>query len=205
MLSDDQETRLRKLELDNRRMKRLGALALLAIGAAVVGAPGGGSQDVMEAREFRLVDELGRTRAAFVWDANDEIVRLGTLQPDGTPGTTIVMEHEPGEQYSLLLLDGEFVMQNRTDPGNPYLKFLIESEEGAAFEVAHQNGGRFTITAHEDGAELFAERPGGGSIFIGSNDSASFAEMGVEVPPAGIVVYSGELFGDIVWSAPPKR
>jgi hypothetical protein len=58
-------TRLDQLEHENRRLKNIGALLLLVLGAlAVMGqAPGGRAREVLEVQRLVLVDSAGKRRA----------------------------------------------------------------------------------------------------------------------------------------------
>src|SRR4030095_13916619 len=58
-------TRLDQLEHENRRLKNIGALLLLVLGAlAVMGqVPGGRAPEVLEVQRLVLVDSAGKRRA----------------------------------------------------------------------------------------------------------------------------------------------
>ena len=99
------EQRLAKLEKQNRRLKVAGAVALALVGALVFGGAAeravdddGEVAEVIKAREFRVVDKEGKSRARLRTEG------LFLLGEDGNPRAALLM-HAVGA--TSLMLDDE--------------------------------------------------------------------------------------------------
>ena len=123
------EARLERVERQNQWLKRWGTLGFLVVALVVLGAQAGGPQDVVEAREFRLVGEGGETLAALARD-DEGFIRLGLTKPDGTPGTSLLLFPGEADTEPMMLIGGSgfgFLNMSAQTPQSAELSFARQS------------------------------------------------------------------------------
>lgn len=149
--------RLEKIERENRIVKMVGLILLLAVGAAVAMAQAPTKRTIV-ADEFVLKDNAGKVRARLYMDRGGPMLslydasgveRANLMQNEGTAG--LILYHDPGERYGgaemLLTPDGSTLFLN--DIKHHSLVALTTWPVGPSLQVADQEGYSTIVGAAE--------------------------------------------------------
>jgi len=219
MTNSEMMRRLEKLERDNRRLKRLGALALATMLAAVIayavscssGGTGVGiksSAERVAAREFDLVDENGHVRAQMVVNCAAETncrPEIQLLDQDGKPATSIGAGtlSVSGERGQATLLGDHLQFSIASLKGQPQVTAEIGSGSGGGglLSLAGNSRSYVTINANSPGIEIQDSQ--GYMMDLGSA-ALTTVNTGRTTPTTAdsIVMFGNDKSHHLIWRAP---
>jgi hypothetical protein len=191
-------SRLEKLERENRRVKRIGALAAL-IGASLLLMGQAKPRRTVEAESFVLRDPQGRLRATLDMWHEAPMLRLYdksgiwrtwlSLAGNGEPALTFY--DAAGNQMVMLAAtkDGASLWLNQGAPKTLSMP-----------EAINQKGG-ISLSAMSGGAKLDAEDSQGFSVVLGNTELVT-PKTGErrQTSAASLVMFDKD--GNLLWSAP---
>ena len=201
------EERVEKLEQENRRLKLVLALSMLLASGGVLMGLGGQQQQILSARELRIVDENGDTR-----------IRLGTTpqaldlsaaarnRPGqrSLPGTAELMPGRLeviGESESAwlagstLMLRGDSTAEELEDP-NSFVSQMMGAENGPTAYF----GTYGVVESHKNAAISLLDEDGNIRSKLGAVRLTSQTAGAETSYPAAIALYDAE--GKVIWMAP---
>lgn len=171
--------RLDRLERDNRRMKRFGALVIVLIAAVVLMGQSTISKvvSVVEAEKFVLRDSSGRKRALLT--ASDSNVTFSLYDRKGAIGVSLETIDDKGS--SLFLTDKK-----------SKIRLLLRSKEGMPKVMIIDKNGRIrAVLGRTSDKEVILERTPYWKVKT---------ELYKNRPESSLVLYGKE--GRLIWSTP---
>ncbi len=152
--------RLERVERQNRRLRRAGAVSIVVAGALILMAQSAPPRRVVEAQQFLLKDKNGATRA--LWSVEGGRAHLSFTDPSGRPG-----QGRPG------------VVLGMSEEGHPEL--IIRGPLGAQLALGVSDDGpaalfsrrlgppQLTLQVFDDGpSALFSDARGNAQMSAGS-------------------------------------
>lgn len=194
----DVRFRIEKLERENRRMKRIVALAALIGGSLLLMGQAKPSRTV-EAESFLLRDSQGGLRATLDMWHEAPMLRLYdksgvarawlSVMGNGEPGLTFY--DAAGNQMVMLsaVKDGAGLWLNRGAP------------KTLSFEEAIRQKGGIGLSAMNGGAKVYAEDSQGFSVVLGNTELVTPKTGETHLTSAASVV-TFDKDGKVLWSAP---
>jgi len=201
------EERLEKLERQNRRFKLAGICGLLLVAALVGFAATKGTPEVVDAREFRLVDEGGALRAS--WQCNKAETSFVMSYP-GAPGTWMhssvrIVCNDEG--FSALVLGGKNGIQAwAKDKEGAVLRFTditwYPEEELDTAPVLCRSSPRALIDLSKDGPSLVLYDEDNASRAVVGCTTLVMPETDIQTkrPESSVVLFDKK--GQVIWAVP---
>ena len=203
----DINTRLEKLERENRRIKKIGIVAAVVVSTVILGGQAK-TNKVVEANEFRLVDSSGKVRADLTmmsgpelsfYDDHGTVVAYISTTPD--PGLYL---GEPGTKEMAVIRAGTSDTKVPTQPilylGGPGSSVQLAGGTSNSIRI-FGSAGTFTVTNDEDGPSITVIDKEGYSTEVGKT---AFVQPKTgkkeQTPAASLVLLDRD--GKVLWSAP---
>jgi len=203
----DANARLEKLERENRRMKKIGIVAVVF--ASVLFISGQAKTDkVVEANEFRLVDSAGKVRALLSMGSGPELSFYsdhGTVVADiwTTPDPGLYLG-EPGTKGTAVIRAGTPETKPPTDPilylGGPAGNVQLAGGTARSIRIFGP-AGMFTMTNDQNGPNITLVDNEGYSTEVGKT-AFVHPKTGKkeQARAASLVLFDND--GKVMWSAP---
>lgn len=203
--------RFEQLERQNRNMRRClqGAGIILAAGAALAWTADSAVPDVLKAREFRVIDDRGNTRATL--GANDheatETAGLVVLSSDGKSRLELAYTNRAKEGLSeLRLFDRSGTQQvELTAAADGYSRLMmfrpgLERDAEASDAIRHASVLLAVDPNTHDGFFSVADKTGKERAFIGPMDQRDRSNVVGGQTLWSLVLYDDA--GNVTWKKP---
>jgi len=184
--------RLDKLERQNRRLKRAGAVALIAVAAIVLMGQAAPKSRIVEAEKFVLRDAKQRVRARLETDENS------------SPALHLY-DKESNRRVSLYLTeDGEPVMSLRNARGKPQAELGLNADVARFSLRSPKVNGGVTVEVGTEGSGLLMYGPDGLRVGLTDGHVKPF-ELDFEPDGKPIAVRDWGLEGPALMLFDPQR
>jgi hypothetical protein len=194
----DVRFRIEKLERENRRLKRIGALAAL-ISASLLLMGQAKTSRTVEAESFVLKDPQGRVQATLgIWH-DSPMLRLYDKSSVARAWLSVSGNGEPG----LMFYDAagnQMVMLAATKDGASLWLNQGAPKTLSMMEAIRQKGG-ISLSAMSGGAKLYAEDSHGFSVVLGNTELVT-PKTGETHQTSAASVITFDKDGNVLWSAP---
>ena len=199
--------RLEKLERDNRRLKRLGAAALVLVAALGLIAAAQPIPNVIKAHEFEVVDGAGRVRIRMAVNPQQQGANVTLFDSAGTRREQLSVLDGKWDDISLFDAHGHAAL-DISHITAAYENSPIDQNEIYLARRATKTGG-FNMPGIEMGVSAAGEPtislsdPQGFKMALGNTGMVNLSTgKARQTSAASIVMFGNDKKGRVIWQAP---
>ena len=217
-MESDIITRFEKLERENRRMKKIGAVIAVLVCILFVSGQAKSGNKIVEANEFRLVDPAGKVRAEIFFPPDSTDAKLLFRDPDGSTDVelgasssgraylNLGKQQQAFAEYHISLDAGGPDLGPMLTLGNlfsnPAANIILSAGKLNSISV-YGSAGRFFVGTDDNsgGPSVRVEDKEGYSGVIGRTDLETLGTgRKTQTPAASLVLFGKDK--KVLWSAP---